>query len=155
MFELMPWTRREGEILPWPWPSVFGQEFYHLIKRLFGKVPIPSNGGRRFPPTINLSEADNEILIKAEMPGIDLKDLVVSLDGDILTIKGEKKDEKEVKGARLHRIERSFENFSRSLSVPCKVKEDEIEANYRDGILTVKLPKAEEAKRENVQIDVR
>src|SRR5208283_4045601 len=155
MFELMPWTRREGEIVPWPWPGAFRQEFDDLMKRFFGEEAVLPFVGRRVSPTVDLIEADNEILIKAEMPGIDLKNLGISLAGDILTIKGEKKEEREEKREGFQRIERSFGNFSRSFSLPCKVKEDEIEAKYTDGILTVKLPKAEEAKRKTIQIDVK
>jgi|SRR5271157_4305147 len=155
MFELMPWTRREGEIVPWPWPSAFRKEFDDLVKRFFGEERLPVSLRETFSPAVDISETDTDVLVKAEIPGIDSKNLEVSLAGDLLTIKREKQEEKEEKGEGFRRIERSFGSFSRSFTLPCKVKEDKIESKYTDGLLTVKLPKTEVAKKKTIQIDVK
>ncbi|MGO9122031.1 MAG: Hsp20/alpha crystallin family protein [Desulfomonilaceae bacterium] len=154
MFGLTPWRRREGEIVPAGWPSAFRKELDDLLKRFFGEEHmLPSLRGR-FAPAVDLSETDKEVVIKAEIPGIDPKNLEVSLAGDILTIKGEKKEEKEEKGEGFRSIERSFGSFSRSFTLPCKVNEDKIESKYKDGVLTLNLPKTEVVKKKAIQIDV-
>jgi HSP20 family protein len=109
---------------------------------------------RQFVPALDVSENDDEFVVKAELPGIDPKEVDINLTGDLLTIKGDKKDEKEEKGENFHTIERSYGSFSRSFQLPCDVQEDKIEAHYKDGVLDLRLPKAENAKRKSVKIKV-
>ncbi len=99
-----------------------------------------------FSPAVDVSETEKEIIVKAELPGIDPNHLDISLSGTTLTINGEKKDQKEEKGEHFHRVERSFGSFTISLALPCSVQEEEIKAEYKDGVLLLKLPKAEPAE---------
>jgi len=105
-------------------------------------------------PSLDVSETKNEIVVKAEIPGIDPKDIDISLLNDVLTIKGEKKQEKEEKEENYHLIERSYGSFSRSIRLPKEVQGDKINASYKNGILKVMLPKSEEAKKREIKIRV-
>ena len=105
-------------------------------------------------PSLDLSETDNDIIVKADLPGIDPKDIDISLANDVLTIKGEKKQEREEKDENYHIIERSFGSFTRSLRLPRDVQSDKISASYKNGVLKVVLPKSEEAKAKEIKIKV-
>ncbi len=105
-----------------------------------------------FALAFDVSETDEAIIVKAELPGVDPKELEVNLTGSTLTVKGKKK--KSVK-KNMHRIERSFGSFSRSITLPCEVKEDKIEATFKDGVLHLKLPKAESSLKSSIKIDVK
>ena len=94
-------------------------------------------------------------MIKAELPGIDEKDVSVTISGDVLTIKGEKKKEEEEKDEHHYRVERYYGSFQRSFQLPNSVKADKIEADFEKGILKVTLPKVEEAKKKEVKIKVK
>ena len=93
-----------------------------------------------------------QIVVKAEVPGIDAKDINISVTGDVLTIKGEKKSEREEKEENYHLVERSYGSFSRSLVLPAAVDLDKIEAKYDKGVLTVTCPKKEEVKPKAIEI---
>ncbi|MEJ2071800.1 MAG: Hsp20/alpha crystallin family protein [Syntrophobacterales bacterium] len=90
-----------------------------------------------FAPAVDIKETDTEIVVKAEVPGIDAKEINISVTGEVLTIKGEKKSEKEEKEENYHLVERSYGSFSRSLVLPAAVDLDKIEAKYDKGVLTV------------------
>ncbi len=106
-----------------------------------------------FLPAIDLSETENDLVVKCEVPGMEPKDIDISLSDGMLTIKGEKKLENEEKKANYHLVERSYGAFTRSIQLPKGVHADGINASYKNGILTVTLPKSEEAKNE-VKINV-
>lgn len=99
-------------------------------------------------PAINLVETENAFEASCELPGLDPKDFDVSIRDNILTIKGEKKESKEEKDKHYHRIERSYGSFSRSIMIPAEVKEDEISAKLKNGVLTITLPKVHPGKSE-------
>ena len=105
-------------------------------------------------PSLDVSETKNELVVKAEVPGMDAKDIDISLSDGVLTIKGEKKQEKEEKEADYHLVERSYGSFVRSVRLPKEVQGDKISASYKDGILKVALPKSEEAKKKEIKIKV-
>jgi HSP20 family protein len=92
--------------------------------------------------------------VKADLPGLEVKDIDVSLRADILTIKGQKKEEKEEKTKSYHRVERHFGSFERSVRLPAPVKGDQVEASFKDGVLNIQLPKTEEAKQKSIRIKV-
>lgn len=156
MFDLMPWRRKQVEGSPVSKQLEFRREFDDLVNRFFGPEPwfMGRFFGQGFSPAIDIKETENEFVVKAEIPGIDQKDLSVSLSGDVLTISGEKKEEKEEKGENVHRVERSFGSFCRSFTLPGEIQEDKIEAKYKNGILTLTLPKAESSKRKPINIKV-
>lgn len=98
-------------------------------------------------PAIDITENDNELVISADMPGLDEKDLDVSLVGDVLTIKGEKRAEHEQKNGGHHYVERRFGSFSRSVRLPFEVDDQEVEAKYDKGVLTIRVPKPAELQK--------
>jgi len=104
-------------------------------------------------PAVDIYETENEIMVKAELPGIDRKDIVLNLDNNVLTLKGERKFEKETRQENYHRIERSYGAFSRAFSIPAIVDEEKIRADYKDGILKIALPKKEQVKPKQIKID--
>lgn len=109
---------------------------------------------REWVPCLDVSETKNNIVVKAEVPGMDAKDIDISLVGNALTIKGEKKQEREEKDENYHRIERSYGAFSRSVRLSQDVQSDKIKANFENGVLKITLPKSEEAKAKEIKIRV-
>jgi HSP20 family protein len=105
-----------------------------------------------FAPAVDIKETEDKIVVKAEVPGIDAKDINISVTGDVLTIKGEKKSEHEEKEESYHLVERSYGSFSRSLVLPAAVDMDKIEAKYDKGVLTVTCPKKAEVKPKAIEI---
>jgi HSP20 family protein len=103
-------------------------------------------------PTLDVSETDKSVEVKVDLPGIKPKEIDIRLSGNVLTVSGERKEEQEEKGKTYHRIERRSGSFSRSVSLPCTVQEDEVAAEYRDGVLTITLPKTEAAKAHKIVV---
>ena len=108
-----------------------------------------------FMPKLDVSEDKNNLFIKVELPGIDKKDVKLTLNDDILTISGEKKKEEKEEKENFFRIERNYGAFSRSITLPLEVKTDKIEAEYKDGVLNVILPKTEEKKKAEKFIEIK
>lgn len=106
-------------------------------------------------PSVDIEESDDEYLIKADLPGVDKKDIKVKLENGVLSIRGEKTTEKETgKGTRRHRSERFHGSFARSFTLPDAVKADKVDANYKDGVLVLTIPKADESKPKAIDIKV-
>jgi HSP20 family protein len=110
--------------------------------------------GGTWAPAVDIYEKDNNIVIKAELPGVDPKDVDIRLDNNVLTIKGERKFDNDVKKDNYHRVERSYGVFTRSFTLPTTVDPSGIKAEYKDGVLLLTLPKREEAKPKQIQISV-
>ena len=102
-------------------------------------------------PAVDVSETADKVVVKAEGAGMDAQNIDISLSGDILTIKGEKKSEREEKKENYHLVERSHGSFSRSLRLPTAVEADKIEAAYKQGVLTITCPKKEKPKTNAIQ----
>lgn len=105
-------------------------------------------------PAMDLTEEDNAFLATVELPGLTKKDIEVSVENNVVTVRGERKWEKEEekKGDRFHRIERAYGKFERSFTLPSTVKADSVKAKFKDGVLELALPKAEESKARHVDI---
>jgi HSP20 family protein len=103
----------------------------------------------------DVAETDNEVKVTAELPGVDEKDVEVTLSDDLLTIKGEKKREQEKKEESYHMVERSYGSFARSLRLPFAVDQSKVEARFRNGVLTVTLPKPPEAQKPAQKIEIK
>ena len=103
-------------------------------------------------PAVDIYETEGEIIVKAELPGVDRKDITLHLENNVLTLKGERKFEKETKEENYHRIERAYGGFSRAFSIPTTINEEKIRADYKDGILKIALPKKEQVKPKQIQI---
>ncbi|MDL1893980.1 Hsp20/alpha crystallin family protein [Sphingobacteriales bacterium CHB3] len=133
------------------------KEINHMFDRFFrgGTLEEGDIMPTTWLPAVDLVEKDNEFVAKVELPGVNKDDVKITLQENILTIRGEKKEEKETKESSYHRLERSYGSFQRSFTLPTTVKADKVEAQYKDGILTINLPKAEEAKRKQIEVKVR
>jgi len=118
-----------------------------------------TSSAANFTPSLDISETDGEIRIVAELPGVDQKDVEVTLAGDVLTIKGEKRSEKdetkEEKGRTWHRTERSFGSFQRSMRLPRDIDPSKVNADFKDGVLTVTLPKPQELQQQTKKIEIK
>lgn len=99
----------------------------------------------RFTPSVDITESDKEIRVSAELPGMDEKDIDITLNHDSLTIKGEKREEQEDKGKDYYRMERSYGSFSRTIPLPAEIETDKVNAHYKKGILTITIPKSAKA----------
>lgn len=145
MFELVPFRRYRSPVVR---PR---RDLFHWFLEDFDFPDFTTDDGG-WLPAFDVSETDDEVIVKAELPGMDVKDIDITLTDGLLTIKGERKLEKEDKKENYHRIERRFGSFSRSLNLGASVQADSIEAGYKDGILTVTLPKAEENKPKKIEV---
>lgn len=147
----------EKELTPWrPFTelSSLRREMDRLWENFFGERPLTRIWEREWAPFLDMSETKDNFVVKAEVPGIDAKDIDISLTGDVLSIKGEKKQEKEEKEEDYHLIERNYGSFSRSVRLPAEVESGKIKASYKNGILSITLPKSEKVKAREVKIKV-
>jgi HSP20 family protein len=122
-----------------------------LISRTFGEE-ADLWGTERIAPSLDLSETENALEVRMDIPGMDAKDIDIQVNANTLTVSGERKEEREEKGKTYHRIERRVGAFSRCVTLPCPVKDDAVDAQYKNGILTIKLPKTEEAKSRKITV---
>jgi len=106
-------------------------------------------------PAVDIYENSDFVVVKAELPGVEKNQISVEVKDGILSLRGERKFEKEVKEESYHRIERSYGSFQRSFSLPVSVDQDQVTARFEDGVLEVKLPKKEKAKPKQIQVDVK
>jgi HSP20 family protein len=122
--------------------------------RGFEREPFAVRFGA-FSPSVDIKETDREIKVSAELPGMNDKDIDVSLTRDSLTIKGEKKEEKEDKGKNYYRMERSFGSFTRTVPLPAEVDTEKVKADFVKGVLTVTLPKTPKAIKDTKKIPIK
>jgi HSP20 family protein len=122
-----------------------------LISRTFGEEGGPWSMDRIIP-TLDLAETDNGLEVRMDVPGMEAKDIDIQVNANVLTVSGERKEEREEKGKTYHRVERHVGAFSRTVTLPCPVKEDAVDAQYKNGLLTIKLPKTEEAKARKITV---
>lgn len=137
--------------------TAFRRDVDRMFDNFFSDFGVPTlrSGSVSITPTIDATETDNDVVITAELPGLDEKDFDVTLTGDLLTIKGEKKSEHEESNGGSYYRERRFGSFSRSLRLPFEVKDGNIDATYKKGVLTVRVPKPAEAQAEVKRIEVK
>jgi HSP20 family protein len=147
--ELTPWT-------PFERLTTLRDE----MNRLFESTLAPFGATRDvglfggWTPPLDLYEDKENVFVKIELPGMKREEIDISLHEGMLTIAGERKTEKETKEGETYRSERSYGRFHRTVTLPAEVKGDQVKANYKDGILTVQLPKAEEAKPKQIEVKV-
>ncbi len=122
--------------------------FQDSVARLFDPTARP------WSPTVDILENENDIVLKADVPGIDLKDIDIQLENGMLTIKGERKFENTENGKGYHRVERSYGSFARTFALPDSVDPEKVKADYKGGVLTVTLGKKEVAKPRSVKVEV-
>jgi HSP20 family protein len=141
------------------WPSdLFGiqREMNRMFDNAFRfDIRNEDSAFNAWTPAVDIAEHEDQFVVKAELPGVNKDDVKVTIENNILTIHGEKKQEKETKKENYHRVERCYGSFERSFTLPTTVKSDRIDAVYKDGILQIALPKAEEAKPKQVEVKVK
>jgi HSP20 family protein len=151
MFDLLPFKRRSGV------PNVFS-EMDDMVKRMWFGFPfhnLQDDADLGWSPRLDISETDAALEVVADLPGLEKKDINVTIEDDLLVIKGERKEEKEEKGKKFHMIERRSGTFYRALRLPLEVETDKIEAAFKDGVLTLKLPKSKKSKKKAAQIEIK
>jgi HSP20 family protein len=109
----------------------------------------------RWVPAVDISEDEDNLYVEVEVPGMKKEDIKVSLEHNVLSLRGEKKHDKEISEENYHRWERCYGSFSRAFELPIPVEAGQIKASYRDGVLHVRLPKAEEVKPKEIPIEVK
>lgn len=154
MSSLIRWQRPDLDV----WPTVgrlFGlrDELDRLFESSFDDLARGSRLLGTWNPAVDLYEDKDNVIVKAEVPGLKKEDIEVSLHNGVLSISGERKSEEKVEDAETCRSERFVGRFHRTVTLPSEVKGDQVKAQYNDGILTITLPKAEEAKPKQIQVN--
>ncbi len=152
---LQRWRPRFSGLTRWdPFADIldFQQEMNRLFDSFFGRTSTLTEGV--WAPLLDIYETKDHVVLKAELPGMKLEDIDITIVGDILTLKGERKREEEVKEENYYRVERAYGAFHRSIPLPSVVDTDQVKATYKDGVLEIKLPKKEETKTREVKVEV-
>jgi len=155
--DLIPWKKREERTVPVRQEGehpiqVLQQDMNRLFDeffRGFGLTPFFSAFGEQwdvFSPRVDVVENDKTIEVSVELPGMDEKDVNVTVSRDALTVSGEKREEREDRGRNYYHMERSYGSFRRSIPLPCEINTDKAEAIFKNGVLTITLPKTTEAR---------
>ena len=152
MRELAPWNGL-SDILPDI--SQMHREFNRMFdSALRGGTADDGSYGTFWNPAVDIVEQEDAYIVEAELPGLTKNDVKISVQGNVLTMRGERKSEQEENKRNYHRNERAYGSFVRSFTLPSYVQTDKIEAQYKNGILTITLPKAEEAKPKTIDVKV-
>jgi HSP20 family protein len=142
------WTP-SGDVLRDRLERMFNQAFGDLTPTGVGSEDVST---RRWAPAVDIRETDEALTLVAELPGLKREDVTITLENNVLTLSGERKFEKEAKQENYHRIERAYGSFARSFTLPNNVKADQVQAAFKDGVLSITLPKVEEAKPRKIEI---
>jgi HSP20 family protein len=133
------------------------EEFFRRPFSLLGPSWFPSvrlHELEEITPTVDIFEEGNDVVVKAELPGMKKEDIDVNITDDVITISGEKKKEEKVEKKNYYRVERSYGSFTRSFRMPSEVESDKAKASFKDGVLEVKIPKTEEAKKKEKKVQI-
>lgn len=143
------------DITPWSPSTDLVSEFDQMFDRFLNGGGLADGASSTWLPATDIVEHENEYTVQLEMPGVKKDDVKITVTDDVLTVRGEKKFEKETKDKNFHRMERTYGSFQRSFTLPTSVHSGNIAASYDDGILTITLPKAEEAKPKEIEVKVK
>jgi HSP20 family protein len=130
--------------------NLLREEMNELVNRMFGNSQIQV--GNLMSPALDVAETDNAYDIHVDMPGMKAENFDIQVQGNVVRICGQREEKKEEKSAKYHCIERQTGSFSRTVTLPCDVNEDEVAAEYNNGVLSVKLPKSEQAKSKKIAV---
>jgi HSP20 family protein len=135
------------------------QEIQSEMNRLFDTFPgrpaaMPETGGRFWMPTVDVGETNDDLILSFDVPGVPEKEISLSITGDVLTLKGERRGNERLNGDSYFHGERTFGRFERSIRLPVPVEAEGVKATYRDGVLEVRLPKAESSRPKEIKIEV-
>ncbi|HUF77563.1 MAG TPA: Hsp20/alpha crystallin family protein [Thermoanaerobaculia bacterium] len=129
--------------------------FARLLEGFLGENLNPSEdvSNRAWTPAVNIRETDNAFFVEAELPGMTKDDIEITLENNMLKLSGERRFEKDTKEENYHRVERSYGTFLRTFSLPSQVDSEGVKAAFKEGVLTIEIPKAEEAKPRKIAIN--
>ncbi len=130
----------------------FNRLFNETFSSFFGNDRLAATAS--WTPAVDVYETDQSVVLKAELPGVDPKDVEARVEDGTLYLKGERKFENEVKEGNYHRVERAYGSFTRTFALPTSVDAEKVAAEYKDGVLTLSLPKREETKPKTIKINV-
>jgi HSP20 family protein len=150
------WRPFGGSVARWePFRDVsdIQQEVNRLFDSFFGR-PAMQATERMWVPPVDMYETKDDLHVSFELPGVREKEVNVSITNDVLSVKGERKWDTEIKDEGYHRVERVYGKFERAVPLPMPVQADKVKATYRDGVLEIRLPKAEEVKPKEIKIDI-
>lgn len=157
--KLIPKTKQKTDAVEARTPDVFSKvqrEVDNLFERFFkgswGAPLEPFGGVQAWGPSVDVVDGNKEVVVKVDLPGVDPKDLDISLTGNALVISGEKKDVQEEKGKDFYRSERTFGSFRRTVELPSVVDAEKVKAEYTNGVLTVRLEKHESVKPKRIAV---
>lgn len=148
---IMRWT---PTLAPVREAATVQDEVNRLFDTFLTREPTRARNGSLFAPPVDVEETAEGYVFRADLPGIDPKAVKVSIAGDVLTLSGERKRDNENKQGSLHRTERVYGAFERSFTLGVPVKTDQVKAAYRDGVLEVRVPKAEDARVREIEVQV-
>jgi len=142
-----------------PWKEL--EEMEKRLSTIFGRAPVAASGDKKeaitvaeWSPLVDITEDDKEYLVKAELPEMKKEEIKINVHEDVLSISGERKYEKEEKGKKYHRVERAYGSFVRSFTLPEDADGSKINAEYKEGVLKIHLPKSEKAKPKAIEVKV-
>jgi HSP20 family protein len=125
--------------------------------RLFGRDDLWEAEGfvptGNWDPAVDIVERDHEVVLKAELPGLEAKDVTIAVENNVLTLRGERHADAEVKKENYHRMERSYGAFTRSFALPATLNSDRVTADFKNGLLTITLPKKESVKARTIEVN--
>ncbi len=134
-----------------PWQEL--EDMQRSLDHVLGSFHFPASSEQEhWMPNVDIRETEDTLLVQAELPGIDKRDIKVEVKDGVLTISGERKYEKDVKEENVHRIERAYGRFTRSFSLPRNVETGKVDAAMKNGILEIRLPKLESAKPKSITV---
>jgi HSP20 family protein len=148
--ELMKRNRVVSPLTTW---RNFGEEMEKWFR--FPLMRDRKEWSERFEPDIDVKEESDRFIVKADIPGLKKEDIEISVQGCLLTLKGERKEEKEEKAKDYFYAERLFGSFSRTMELSAEVKEEEVKAAYKDGVLEITLPKSEKGRSKQVKVEIK
>lgn len=153
---IIPWRPRKDVWQPFREVETLQNEMNKLFDFSLGRWPVRSTGLMEgaWNPSVDVFESKDNIMVKADIPGMKKEDIEISIHGDTLIIKGEKKEETESKEKDYVKTERFYGSFNRALTLPSEVDETKGKASYKDGVLEMTLPKKEEKKPRQIKVDI-
>jgi len=132
--------------------EAFRREMDRLFREFFGEERTPA--ARGWTPSVDIYETPTEVVVQVELPGVKREDIQVELTDDRLTLRGKKERSQEAENATYHLLERNYGEFERSFALNVPVDTDKAEASYRDGVLTIRLPKVEPKRAKRIEVKV-
>ena len=153
---IIPWRPKKDVWQPFREMEILQDEMNKLFDFSLGRWPVRSMGLMEgaWSPSVDVFESKDNVMVRADIPGMKKEDIDILVHGDTLTIKGEKKEETESKKKDYVKTERFYGSFNRVLTLSSEVDEDKVKASYEDGVLEVILPKREEEKQKQIKIDI-